>query len=70
MMKKPVLKAKVSDKDFRDWISSEADKLARWVDLSVSAFAADPKAKAERLRKVRDPETGYQYFWKPTCRTM
>ncbi|MGV1939512.1 phage terminase large subunit [Agrobacterium sp. 22-211-1] len=62
MMKKPVLKAKVSDKDFRDWISGEADKLARWVDLSVSAFAADPKAKAERLAKVRIPETGFQYF--------
>ncbi|MDH0907408.1 phage terminase large subunit [Rhizobium pusense] len=62
MMKKPVLKAKVSDKDFRDWIADEADKLARWVDLSVSAFAADPKAKAERLAKVRIPETGFQYF--------
>lgn len=62
MMKKPVLKAKVSDKDFRDWIADEADKLARWVDLSVSAFAADPKAKSERLAKVRIPETGFQYF--------
>ncbi|MGQ5491117.1 hypothetical protein ACUH78_19965, partial [Thauera sp. ZXT1-4] len=23
---------------------------------------ADPKAKAERLAKVKDPETGFQYF--------
>ena len=40
----------------------EADELARWVDLSVSAFPADPKAKAERLAKVRHPETGFQFF--------
>lgn len=62
MIRTPVLKAKVSDKDFRDWIADEAEKLARWVDLSVSAFPADPKAKAERLAKVRIPETGFQYF--------
>lgn len=61
-MKRPNLKAKVSERDFREWIEAEADKLARWVDLSVSAFPADPKAKAERLAKVRDPETGFQFF--------
>lgn len=61
-MKRPNLKAKVSEKDFREWISEKADELARWVDLSVSAFPADPKAKAERLAKVRDPETGFQFF--------
>lgn len=61
-MKRPNLKAKVSDKDFRDWIADEADKLARWVDLSVSAFPADPKAKAERLAKVRNRENGFQFF--------
>lgn len=61
-MKRPVLKAKVSEKDFRDWIEAEADKLARWVELSVDAFPADPRAKAERLAKVADPETGFQYF--------
>lgn len=61
-MKRPVLKAKVSEKDFRDWIEAEADKLARWVELSVDAFPADPKAKAERLAKVTDPANGFQFF--------
>ena len=61
-MKRPNLKAKVSEKDFREWISGKADELARWVDLSVSAFPADPKAKAERLAQVRHPETGFQFF--------
>lgn len=61
-MKRPNLKAKVSEKDFREWISAKADELARWVDLSVSAFPVDQKAKAERLAKVRDPETGFQFF--------
>lgn len=61
-MKRPNLKAKVSEKDFREWIEAEADKLARWVELSVDAFPADPKAKAERLAKVADPATGFQFF--------
>ncbi|MCJ7996077.1 phage terminase large subunit [Rhizobium cremeum] len=61
-MRRPVLKAKVSERDFREWIEAEADKLARWVDLSVSAFPADPKAKAERLAKLRDSATGFQFF--------
>ncbi|MEN5299039.1 phage terminase large subunit [Brucella sp. TWI559] len=61
-MKRPNLKAKVSEKDFREWISGKADELARWVDLSVSAFPADPKAKAERIAQVRHPETGFQFF--------
>lgn len=61
-MKRPNLKAKVSEKDFREWISGKADELARWVDLSVSAFPADPKAKALRLAKVKDPENGFQFF--------
>ncbi|WP_273794711.1 phage terminase large subunit [Brucella intermedia] len=61
-MKRPNLKAKVSEKDFREWISEKADELARWVDLSVTAFPADPKAKAERLAKARHPETGFQFF--------
>ncbi len=61
-MKRPNLKAKVSEKDFREWISAKADELARWVDLSVSAFPVDPKAKAERLANVRDPKIGFQFF--------
>ncbi|MCX2697063.1 phage terminase large subunit [Ochrobactrum chromiisoli] len=61
-MKRPNLKAKVSEKDFREWISGKADELARWVDLSVSAFPADPKAKAARLAQAKHPETGFQFF--------
>jgi len=61
-MKRPNLKAKVSERDFRDWIEEKANELARWVDLAVTAFAADPVARAERLRKVRDPQTGFQFF--------
>lgn len=60
-MKRPSLKAKVSEKDFLEWISGKADELARWVDLSVTAFPADAKAKAERLATVRDPG-GFQFF--------
>ncbi|MCW5711276.1 phage terminase large subunit [Shinella sp.] len=60
-MKRPSLKAKVSEKDFRDWIAEKAEELARWVDLTVTAFPADPKAKADRLEKVRGPG-GFQFF--------
>jgi len=61
-MKRPALKANVSAKDFKDRIAQLADDLSRWVELSVAAFPADPKAKAERLAKVRHPETGFQFF--------
>ncbi|WP_244490391.1 phage terminase large subunit [Rhizobium sp. Root708] len=61
-MKRPALKANVSAKDFKDRIAALADELSRFVELSVSAFPADPKAKAERLQRVRDPETGFQFF--------
>ncbi|SCX30547.1 hypothetical protein DSM25558_4986 [Agrobacterium sp. DSM 25558] len=62
MIKRPVLKGRVSGKDFKDNLAKLANDLARWVELSVTAFSADPKAKAERLAKVKDPETGFQYF--------
>lgn len=62
MIKRPSLKAKVSGKDFKENLAKLADDLAKWVELSVTAFSADPKAKAERLAKVKDPETGFQYF--------
>jgi len=62
MIKRPSLKAKVSGKDFKENLAKLADDLAKWVELSVTAFSADPKAKAERLAKVKDPETGFRYF--------
>lgn len=61
-MKRPQLKASVSAKDFRDSIADMAGEFSRWIELSVEAFPADPKARAERLVKVRDPETGFQFF--------
>lgn len=61
-MKRPKLSPTVSPKDFRENLARMADELARWVDLSVTAFAADPKAKAERLAKTRDRETGFRFF--------
>ncbi|MVA19513.1 phage terminase large subunit [Agrobacterium vitis] len=61
-MKRPKLSPTVSAKDFRENLARMADELARWVDLSVTAFAADPKAKAERLAKAKHPETGFRFF--------
>lgn len=61
MTKRPVLKDKVSAKDFKDNLARMADELSRWIDLSVTAFAADPKAKAERLARVRQDD-GFQFF--------
>lgn len=63
-MKRPALKANVSAKDFKDRIAELADELSRFVELSVSAFPADPKAKAERLQRVKDPQTGFEFFLK------
>lgn len=62
MTRRPQLKAKVSTKDFLENLSQLADELTRWVELSVEAFPADPKARAERLRRVADPDTGFRYF--------
>lgn len=61
-MKRPVLQKKVTPKEFRDAIALHAHELERWIALAVVAFSADPKAREERLEKVRDPETGFQYF--------
>ncbi|WP_439604273.1 hypothetical protein [Shinella sp.] len=60
-MKRPKITGRVSEKEFVDWIANKAAELARWIDLSVSAFPADPRAKADRLAKVRGPG-GFQFF--------
>lgn len=62
MIKRPVLKAKTTTKDFKEAIAEMAEDLSRWVELSVSAFPADPIARRGRLAKVADPETGFQFF--------
>lgn len=62
MSKRPQLKASVSAKEFRESLADMASDFARWIELSVSAFPADPKARAARLAKVRDPAGGFQSF--------
>lgn len=62
MTKRPKLKAAVSQKDFRAHIAEMAAEFARHIELNVESFAPDPAAKAERLRRVTEPEGGYQFF--------
>lgn len=62
MSKRPQIKLAVSARDFRASLANMADELSRWIELSVTAFPADPKARQERLDRVKDPETGFQFF--------
>ena len=64
MTKKPKLKASLSQKEFRDKFAEMVAEFTQYIELSVEAFPADPVAKAERLRRVKDPKTGYEYFLK------
>ncbi|GAA0311633.1 phage terminase large subunit [Rhodovulum strictum] len=62
MSKRPQLKAAVSARDFRDSLATMADEFARWIELSVDAFPADPDARAARLARVADPAAGFRFF--------
>lgn len=62
MTRRPRLKAAVSAKDFRANLADAVQAFVRHIELSVEAFDPDPAAKAERLRRVADPDGGYQYF--------
>lgn len=62
MSKKPQLKAKVSAKDFKDWLADQADNFSTWIDLNVTAFSADGVARDKRIASIEDPETGFQSF--------
>lgn len=61
-MKRPRLKASISPKDFRDSLANMAGDFSRWIELSVSAFPADPKARAARLAGVKDKANGFRFF--------
>lgn len=62
MSKRPQLKAKVSPKEFRENLATMANDFSRWIELAVSEFPADPEARAERLARIADSETGFKYF--------
>lgn len=47
---------------FREAVAGLQDKLRRQIEAEVSGFPADEAARAERLRRVRDPETGFRFF--------
>ena len=48
--------------EFLQSISEIAAAFRRKIELEVEAFPIDPAARAERVRKVRDPVEGYRFF--------
>ena len=66
MVNRPKLQRSLSVSEFRDAIAAHAAELDRWIELSVDAFPSDKLAKAERLKKVRDPKIGFRFF----CRNL
>lgn len=49
-------------REFLDGIADLAAAFRRKIELEVEAFAVDEKARADRLARFRDPETGYRFF--------
>ncbi|MFT4098164.1 MAG: phage terminase large subunit [Rhodoblastus sp.] len=47
---------------FRDQVADFAEGLRRRIDAEVSGFPTDPKARAARIARVRDPATGFRFF--------
>ena len=62
MTKRPQLKARISQKDFRDSLATMAQEFSNWIELAVSEFPADTAARADRLKRIEDPQTGFQTF--------
>ena len=62
MTKRPQLKARISQKDFRDSLATMAQEFSNWIELAVSEFRADMAARADRLKRIEDPQTGFQTF--------
>ncbi len=49
-------------REFLDGIADLAQSFRAKIELEVDAFAVDEAAKADRLERMRDPETGYRFF--------
>lgn len=61
MTRRPKLKAALGRKDFRDKIAAMANELARYIELNVEAFPADPEARRARVDRVNAPD-GFRFF--------
>ncbi len=61
MSKKPNTK-QFKPKEFRDSLTDMAEAFRLKIELEVDAFPADPKLRAERVTKVKDPKAGYRFF--------
>ncbi len=61
MTRRPQLKAAVSKKGLQEFLTRQADELSRFIELSIDAFPADPKAKAHRLARVTEAD-GFKFF--------
>lgn len=59
---RPKLQTDLTKAQFREAVAAHAASLDRWIGLSVVAFSSDAKSKAERLGKVANKETGFQFF--------
>ncbi|MDD7908625.1 phage terminase large subunit [Pseudovibrio exalbescens] len=55
-------RAALSAKDFKKSLAEMAESFRQKIDLEVDAFPVDNKARAQRIAKVADPETGYRFF--------
>ncbi|MDE2577940.1 MAG: phage terminase large subunit [Hyphomicrobiales bacterium] len=54
--------SKLSPTAFRDQVAAFTDTLRRRIDAEVSGFPTDPRARAVRVAKVKDPATGFRFF--------
>lgn len=61
MTKRPILKPAVKAREFKETLAEMARDLASWIELSVTAFPADTKARDERLAKIARPD-GFRFF--------
>ncbi|EFO32486.1 conserved hypothetical protein [Roseibium sp. TrichSKD4] len=53
---------KISDREFKEELAKVYETFSQQIALQVDAFPVDDQARRERLKCVRDPETGYRYF--------